>query len=113
MTKEIAESFVGLSFKKKLLIIPIIISNNKFMFKKNHKIIIILNELITKRNKILHNKSYFRQLNIDSDGTFRFEEDLVTLIEKQKSLAFGEALKIFHADFVIPASTNSLIENDL
>ncbi|MDZ4711959.1 MAG: hypothetical protein SGI89_06485 [bacterium] len=111
--KDITESFVGLSFKKKFQMAPIIISNNRLMFKKDHQIINTIFELIDKRNKILHNKSYFRQLNMESDGTFRIEkENLVTLIDKQKCLKYGEALTTLNIDFFTPARTNSLIEKE-
>ncbi len=112
INKDIAESFVGLSFKKKLQIAPIIISDNQYKFKKDHHTINILNELIVKRNKILHNKSYFKQLNLESDGSFLIGEEKVTKIDNKKCLSYGEALTKFYNGFVIPARGNSLVETD-
>jgi len=111
--KEIAECFVGQNFKTKLQIAPVIISDNKFKFRKDNNIIKSLNELILKRNKILHNKSYFTQLNMNNDGTFEIKSDLVSKIDKKKCLEFGNALKIYLDDFIFPSRNNSLKENDL
>ena len=56
--KRYSDGYIGLSFSKKLFMIPRIISNGIFEMNINDNSFKKMEELITLRNRILHNKSF-------------------------------------------------------
>ncbi|HNX66223.1 MAG TPA: hypothetical protein PKH02_05035, partial [Bacteroidales bacterium] len=52
--KTYCKEYIGLSFQNKLLMIPHIISDGKYMLNENHPSFNQLEDLITLRNRILH-----------------------------------------------------------
>ncbi len=99
---KIAKSFVELDVKSKLIMAPVILSNNEFMFNEDHFIINSMNELISTRNKILHKKNYFESPIYDKQGAFKINATFQKLTEKKKCLQYGQSLKILKKSFFDP-----------
>lgn len=121
--KSYAEAYIKLSFPNKLLMCPSIISNGKFRFKQDCDYFSTLNEIITLRNRILHNKEFLKEFDfpplseMSNNGTielkFPIEENHIDTLSKESCLKFGEALGKFKTSFMTPALNNGLKSNEL
>jgi len=126
------ETYINIPFRKKLLMLPYIISNGKYVFNENYSSYKVLEELITLRNKILHNKDFLNEYefskikrfgestgkDIDSEhGNVEFEipfdENFIDTLTKDKCLIFGDALGDFRKYIMTPFLSGNLIENKM
>ena len=121
--KKYAEGYINLSFPKKLLMSPTIISSGKFKFNEDNSSYKTLNELITLRNRILHNKEFLKEFDfppindIKGGETIEFEIPIepnhIDTLTKESCLNIGDALGKFKSSFMIPALTNELVTNEM
>lgn len=121
--RKYAEGYINLSFPKKLLMCPSIVSKGKFKFNDNNSHFKSLNELITLRNRILHNKEFLKEFDFiplndrKVRGTTEFEIPMepnhIDTLTKESCLMFGDALGKFKSCFMTPALTNKLETNEL
>lgn len=121
--KTYAEGYINLSFAKKLLMSPTIISNGQLIFDQTNTSFKMLLELITLRNRILHNKEFLKEVDFPSlsdkskDETIEFQLPLepnhIDTLNKNLCLKFGDALGKFKSCLMTPALSNSLIANEM
>lgn len=121
--KQYAEGYINLPFPKKLLMIPTIISHGQYTFDKNNSSFKSLLELITLRNRILHNKEFLKEfdsppLNGDlGQETIEFElpiePNYIDTLTKDLCLRFGDALGKFKTCLMTPALTHNLTANEM
>lgn len=121
--KTYAEGYINLPFAKKLLMTPAIISNGQFVFNQSNSSYKALLELITLRNKILHNKEFLKEFDFpsitDNAGkeTFEFQLPLapnhIDTLDKKMCLRFGDALGKFKSCLMKPSLSHSLTENEM
>jgi len=121
--KNYAEGYINMSFPKKLLMTPSIISNGALKFNEDSMPYKTLCELVTLRNRILHNKEFLKTfdappLTLDSsEENFEFriliEPNYIDTLDKNLCVKFGKALGDFKELIMDPAIDNDLIENKL
>jgi len=129
--KTYCKEYIGLSFQNKLLMIPHIISDGKYMLNENHPSFNQLEDLITLRNRILHNKEFLKEINIPIQGELidgivivpieksevEFSIDVATnyidTLTKDKCINYGNALGDFKQFIMTPALTKDLKENPM
>lgn len=115
--KPFAETYLSMNFKAKLNLAPVTISGNQFMFKKDHKSLKDLENLITRRNRMLHNKSYLQNLaNLkpNKEGVIHFEiRDHISTLSPKECLVYGNALGKLKQDLLDPFRKDGLVESDL
>ncbi len=121
--KNYAVGYINLPFPKKLLMSPTIISNGKYRFKENNSHFNTLNELITLRNRILHNKEFLKEFDFPPKNDnkekriIEFELSMkpnyIDSLTKESCLKFGDALGKFKLFFMTPALNNSLESNEM
>lgn len=121
--KQYAEGYINLSFPKKLLITPTIVSNGKYVFNNDNPYYKSLKELITLRNRILHNKEFLKEFDFpllnEKSGkeTIEFqipmEANHIDTLTKESCLRFGDALGKFKSCFMTPALSNNLTKNEM
>mgnify|MGYP003477220960 FL=1 len=127
--KRYCEEYIGLKFRSKLFMLPHIISEGKFSMNEEHHSFKLLEELITLRNRILHNKEYLREFSLPLNGqldsdvlTFpskenqinfelKIDTNFIDTLTKEKCLEFAVALGDFKELIMMPALTNGLNEN--
>lgn len=121
--KGFAEGYINMSFPKKLLMTPSIISNGELKFKEDSAAYKTLCELITLRNRILHNKEFLKTFEAPS-LTLNSTEEIVEFqivketnyidkLDKSLCINFGKALGVFKESIMDPSLDNSLKENNL
>jgi len=129
--KSYCEEYIGLRFRNKLLMIPHIISDGKYMLNENHPSFKQLENLITLRNRMLHNKEFLKEFDLAIEGELHdgnlfvpvekskieFSIDVATnyidTLTKEKCLNFGNALGDFKKYIMTPALTYGLNENPM
>ncbi|MGC4035856.1 MAG: hypothetical protein QM764_07835 [Chitinophagaceae bacterium] len=120
--KTYAEGYISLPLKKKLLITANVISYGSLTFNEMHPSAKALFEMITLRNRILHNKEFLTEVNIPVDkfwenDEFEFsiplEENHIDTLTKERCLNFGKAIEDFKNYVMTPALTNSIQENEM
>ena len=119
--KKYAEGYIKLSLPQKLLMTPTIVSNGKYKFKENNLDLITLNELITLRNRILHNKEFLREFKTPPIKDLKeiieiklvVETNHIDTLNKKNCLKYGESLGKFKTLFMTPALNNRLSSNEL
>lgn len=118
-----AKKYIGLPFAEKLKQSAIIISKGQFAVNENSNSYKTLLELITLRNRILHNKEFLTEF----DFSFVLEKEIRKEIEfqievipnhidtltKDKCISFGKALGDFKKFIMTPALTHELAENKM
>ena len=112
-----------MSFPKKLLMTPSIISNGELKFNEDSAPYKTLCELITLRNRILHNKEFLKTFDAPSltlDNTKEIiefqivkEPNYIDTLDKSLCIKFGKALGDFKESIMDPALDNDLTENNL
>jgi hypothetical protein len=125
------KEYNNLSFKNKLLMIPHIISNGKFAMNEDHPTFKNLVEMITLRNKILHNKEFLREFDcpingeIHEDGIFipveKAEQEFkievppnyIDTLTKERCLKFGDSMGNFKKYVMNPALNDTLKANPM
>lgn len=123
------DAYTKIGFKNKLLILPQIISNGEFLLDENSKTIKTLYELISLRNKLLHNNEYAQDINFPKLDSFMSDETLLILtdnpiiefqfskndniintIDKEQCIKIGESLIDFKDKVMTPYLSASKIE---
>jgi hypothetical protein len=118
--KSYAEGYINMQFGKKLLMGPSIISGGQFTTNEDSPTFKNLMELISLRNRILHNKEFLKEFDIPKDQKltdFKFDLKLdpnpIDTLTKDNCLKFGDSLGIFKKLIMTPALTGDLEENEL
>ena len=73
--KSYAEAYINISFQKKLLTTPNIISQGHLIMNEKNKSYLVLCEMISLRNKIYHNKEFLQAVQLPVPDFF-FERRL-------------------------------------
>ena len=116
------DGYTSLNFKKKILMIPSILSNGELIFNEDKTAFKKLNELVSLRNKIMHGKEALNEFdfpNIKESEVKEIEFEIATKpnpidsLNKAKCLEFGHALGDFKKFIMEPWFNNDLNENDL
>jgi len=116
-----AESFIKIEFANKLLLTPQIISNSKFKLNKENVVVKSLEELITLRNRILHNKCFAQKIETDVKMDefeigmeLRYENvNYIEDLTKDRCIKYGEALGEIKRQLLDNYSESGLIASDL
>lgn len=129
--KSYCEEYIGLRFRNKLLMTPHIISEGLFCLDEKNNSFKQLEELITLRNRILHNKEFLKDfdysLNYEivdgnvslplNESEFEFtinvNDNYINTLNKDNCLKFGDALGDFKKYIMTPALKNSLCVNEM
>lgn len=121
--KSYAEGYINISFAKKLLMTPNIISGGHLILKEENSAYKILLDLISLRNKILHNKEFLKEfdfsfiLETDTKEEIEFQIEVnpnhIDTLTKDKCITFGKAMNDFKKFILNPALTHELIENEM
>lgn len=121
--KSYAEGYINMSFPKKLLMTPSIISNGELKFDDDSSTYKTLCELITLRNRILHNKEFLKtfdtpSMTLDSgqetvEIQILKEPNYIDTLDKSSCIKFGQALGDFKNLIMDPALDNDLIANEI
>jgi hypothetical protein len=129
--KSYCEEYIGLRFRNKLLMIVHIISEGEFEMNKNHPSFKDLEELITLRNRILHNKEFLKEFDCPINGeivgdavfipiekskidfSIDVADNYIDTLTKEKCLRFGNALSDFKKHVMTPALNNEMNVNPL
>ena len=121
--KTYAEGYINLSFYKKLTTTPHILSNGQFSIDENNSSYKTLAELITIRNRILHNKEFLKEFDFpslnsdDKKETIEFEIKIepnhIETLAKDKCLTFGNALGDFKRYIMTPWINHELSEDEM
>lgn len=121
--KQYAEGYINLSFPKKLLMTPAIISNGEYVFNQETSTYKTLCELITLRNRILHNKEFLKTFE-SPPLTLKNKQESVKLeipkepnyidaLNKTSCIRFGKAIGKFKNLIMDLAIMESLTENEV
>lgn len=110
-------------FAEKLKQSANIISKGQFAINENNNSYKTLLELITLRNRILHNKEFLTELDFSFDLETEVREEIEFQIEvlpnhidtltKDKCISFGNALGDFKKFIMTPALTHELAESEM
>ncbi len=121
--KSYAEGYIAIPFAKKLLLTPTIVSNGKLRFKEGDSSYKNLLELISLRNKILHNKEFLKEYNFkdtDNPGTkeemnlkLEIEPNHIDRLNKELCLGFGKSLGEFKKYVMDPSLEHTISENKM
>ena len=118
-----AKEYVAFKFAEKLRQSPNIISKGTLAINENNNSYKTLLELITLRNKILHNKEFLTEFDFSFVLKKEIREEIEFEIEvipnhidtltKDKCISFGKALGDFKKYIMTPALTHDLVENKM
>jgi hypothetical protein len=130
--KEYCEGYMSLPFRKKLFMLPIIVSDGVYEINESNNSYKLLEELITLRNRILHNKEFLKDFDFPEIGAYRegdnlvipadktnvqFEFEIATnhidTLSKNKCIDFGNALGDFKKYIMTPAIDGNLEVNPM
>ncbi len=121
--KAYAEGYINLPFAKKLLMTPTIISNGRYTFNTKTATYKTLCELITLRNKILHNKEFLKTFDTppmtleNNQESVNFEilkePNHIDRLNKLSCLNYGKALGQFKNMVMDLAIAHDLTENEI
>lgn len=120
--KPFIDAYVSLSFKKKILMTPSILSNGELMFNEDKNEFKKLNELVGLRNKIMHGKESLNEFDFpniseitEDEIEFQLETkpNPIDRLNKTKCLEFGRALGDFKKYIMTPWFDHDLKENKL
>jgi len=119
--KSFAEGYIAISFAKKLLMTPSIVSEGQLTFNEDHKSYKNLLGLISLRNKILHNKDFLKEFDFpklkgeETNVEFQIKVDSnpIDTLKKDNCLTFGNSLGDFKKYLMTPALNHELTENEM
>jgi hypothetical protein len=89
--KTYLDEYIKLSFKNKLLLLPHIISNGKFVMNEDCFAFKRLAEMIHLRNQLMHNKEFL--VEFDLPLNFKVEDGGLIVPEGQESIEFNIEMK--------------------
>ncbi len=116
------EGYTSLNFKKKILMIPSILSNGELMFNEDKTAFKKLNELVGLRNKIMHGKEPLNEFELEKiketkEKVIEFqlerEPNSIDSLDKKSCIEYGQALGDFKKFIMEPWFDNDLKENEL
>jgi hypothetical protein len=117
------EAYINLPFNKKLLLIPFILSDGKLIFDEKNSSFKNLNELISLRNKILHNKEFLQEFDFPKIDKQYKEKKIsfqlkagpnhIDTLTKSKCISFGKSLREFKNYVMTPGINEGLKENKM
>jgi len=121
MYKSFAEGYIAISFSRKLMMTPSIVTHGQLTFNENHKSYQSLLELISLRNKILHNKNFLEEFDFPDLKTaseniqfqIKVEANHIDRLTKQNCLNFGQSLGDFKKYLMNPFLNHELAENEM
>lgn len=114
----LTEAYLSMNFRSKLFLAPVTVSKQSFEFDLEHGTIKCLEQLITRRNKMLHNKTQILTINtekdVDNKGmiTLRLPDHIESL-ELHECLQYSFALTHFKTEFLDLYSEGRLAETSL
>jgi hypothetical protein len=119
--RSFAEGYIAISFAKKLLMTPSIVSEGQLTFNEDHKSYKNLLELISLRNKILHNKDFLKEFDFpklkgeekEVEFEIKIDPNPIDTIKRDNCLAFGNSLGDFKKHLMTPALNHELKENEM
>ena len=119
--KPFAEGYIAISFAKKLLMTPSIVTEGQLTFSEEHKSYKNLLELISLRNKILHNKDFLEEFDLpiikktekNIEFQIRTEPNYINRLNKDNCLNFGNSLGDFKRYLMTPVLNHELVENEM
>jgi hypothetical protein len=120
--KPFIEGYISLNFKRKILMLPSILSSGSLMFDEDNVVFKKLNELVSLRNKIMHAKEEiyefdFPNIKETEDEEIQFELlseiNPIETLDKSKCIEFGNALGEFKKYVMEPWFNHDLKENNL
>ena len=119
--KRYCDTYIGVKFVEKLYLVPTLLSDGQLVLKSDHKYIKELEELITLRNRILHNKESLEFIetpylgakiedeklvipieNTSIQVSFNLKDNHIETLTKQKCLQYGDALGDFKTHILTP-----------
>ncbi|WP_343522037.1 hypothetical protein [Pedobacter sp.] len=123
------EPYIKISFAKKLMMLPNIISDGRFLINNKNVSYLKLVELTILRNRLLHNKTYLGKLAFSDEiellnnevfipetmveFTLEVDDQAIDILSKQQCLEFGNALGDFKKMIMDKALINELEVNDM
>lgn len=118
-----AKKYIRLPFSEKLKQVPEIISQGKLIMDETCMSYVTLLELITLRNRILHNKEFLNEFDFSIvleeetrehvDFQIEIAPNYIDTLTKEKCILFGKALGEFKQYIMTPALTNELTGNSM
>lgn len=121
--KPYAEGYISMPFPKKLLMTPSIISNGALVFNEDTPTFKTLRELITLRNRLLHNKEFLKEIDFPSlaenadkehlEFQLIIEPNYIDTLTKELCVKFGIALGEFKNLLMDSFLKNELTENSI
>jgi hypothetical protein len=123
--KSYAEGYINISFGKKLLMTPNILSGGQFVLNEDDSSYKTLTELISLRNKILHNREFLNTFDFPSltelkekkqdkvEFQISLDDNHIDSLTKEKCLRFGNALADFKRHIMTPALNGELSVNKM
>lgn len=124
--------YLNLHFRNKLFMLPHIISNGEYITNEDNSSFKKLEELISLRNRILHNKESLKELDIpkiqgevindnfviaanntEIEFIIDYGVNYIDTLTKEKCISFGNALGDFKTYLMTPALNNELQENPM
>ena len=121
--KSYAEGYINLPFAKKLLMTPSIVSNGQYTFDQDNSHFKSLLELITLRNRILHNKEFLKEFDCPPltsetgqdivNFQIGIEPNHIDTLTKDLCIRFGDALGKFKSCLMKPATEQDLSINEM
>ncbi len=129
--KSYCDEYIGLRFRNKLLMTPHIISDGEFQMDENHTSFKVLEELITLRNRILHNKEFLKGFDCPINGeiidgnvcipfdkseiefSININDNHIDTLTKESCLRYGNALGDFRKYLMTPALNKELQINPM
>lgn len=125
------EQYLSMNFKNKLLLLPHIISNGQFQMNEDAVSFKKIEEMISLRNQLLHNKAFLVSfelpINLEmQDGglivpegkeilnfNFKVKTTPIERLTKETCLNFGHAIGEFKKYIMTPALTDGLMVNKM
>ena len=111
------KDFLAMGLKNKLHVAPIRVTNQLYQFNLNHSKMKDLEELIKRRNTMLHNESYAIPIDIenekDKNGIVEFRvENHIESLDQEECISYGIALGKLKSDLLDQYRNNSINDTD-
>ncbi len=123
--KTVSEALLTMSLKSKIDTVVVLLSRNRFTFRRDAKCYQTLLKLISIRNKLIHNKGFYDYVEVEydkeSDRIVNLDDDFTQRLMKAPFLSIGaseceefyRAIELLDDKIFYPAERNALSENDV
>lgn len=120
--KTYTEGYINMHFGRKLLMAPNIISSGRLRLNDDHPSFKTLEQLISFRNKLLHNKEFLSEFELpikdfweqeEVDFPIPLELSFIDTLTKDMCIKIGNAIGDFKKHIMDPAIDNKLEVNDM